>query len=221
VADVPALERAARKPVPGRKLLLGLLVILLVAIIPSVLVPTLMCRPPHRNLPDEGTVAPFNLIDERGQPFGDEAMRGKISIVSFIFTRCDTICPVLAMKLERIQEKTFDRGREIKLVSFSVDPKHDTPEKLAAFAKQYRADPERWRFVTGDHDAVYKLVEGSFMISMMRLPDKPSGVPDISHQGLFLLVDKALHIRGIYDANDIQRLDEMMSDARYLARTQK
>ncbi len=220
MADAPVLERAARKPVPGRKLLFALLVILLVAIIPAVLVPTLMCRPPHRNLPDEGTVPPFTLVDERGQVFTEEAMRGKISIVSFIFTRCDTICPVTAMKLERIQEKTFDRGREIKLVSFSVDPKYDTPDKLAAFARMYRADPERWRFVTGDHDAVYKLVEGPFMISMMRMPDKPSGVPDIAHQGIFLLVDKALHIRGIYDSDDMHRLDELMSDARYLARTQ-
>lgn len=219
--DVPVLERAARKPVNGRKLLFALLVILLVAIIPSVLVPTLLCRPPHKTLPDEGVIPPFTLVDERGQPFSDEAMAGKISIVSFIFTRCDTICPVTAMKLQRIQEKTFDRGREIKLVSFSVDPTYDTPERLDAFAKKYRADPERWRFVTGDHDAVYKLVEGAFMISMMRLPDKPSGVPDISHQGYFILVDKALHIRGLYDSDDIQRLDEMMSDARYLARTQK
>jgi protein SCO1/2 len=221
VPDVPLLERAARKPVPGRKLLFALLVVLLVAIIPSVVVPTLMCRPAHKVLPDNGTIQPFTLVDERGQPFSDEAMRGKISIVSFIFTRCDTICPVTAMKLERIQEKTFDRGREIKLVSFTVDPKHDTPDKLAAFAKMYRADPERWRFVTGAHDAVYQVVEGSFMTSMMRMPDKPSGVPDIAHGGYFMLVDKALHIRGIYDSDRVHQLDELMSDARYLARTQK
>lgn len=213
------IERT-RTPIPGRKLLVGMLVVLLVAIIPGILVPTLMCRAPHRTLRDIGTVGKFSLIDERGQPFTDEAMSGKITIVSFIFTRCDTICPVTAMKVARIQEKTFDRGREIKLVSFTVDPKYDTPDKLAAFAKLYRADPDRWRFVTGPFDDVYKVVEGSFMTSMMRMPDKPNGVPDIAHQGYFLLVDKALHIRGIYDSDRIHQLDELMSDARYLARTQ-
>ena len=217
----PGLLVRARSPVSGRKLLFALLVVLLVAVIPSIVVPTLMCRPPHKNLPDLGTVAPFTLVDERGQPFADDAMRGKISIVSFIFTRCDTICPVTAMKLERIQEKTFDLGRDIKLVSFSVDPRYDTPEKLAAFAKLYRADPDRWRLVTGPFDDVYKVVESSFMTSMMQLPDKPNGVPDIAHGGYFLLVDRALHIRGTYDSDRIHQLDELMSDARYLARTQR
>jgi len=222
VPAVPELERnAPRKSHRGPRVLFALLVILLCAVIPGVVVPTLMCRGEHKTLKDIGVVAPFSLVDESGRPFTDEAMRGKISIVSFIFTRCDTICPVTAMKLERIQEKTFDRGREIKLVSFSVDPKFDTPEQLAAFAKKYRADAERWRFVTGDFDAVYKVIEGSFMTSMARMPDKPNGVPDISHQGYFLLVDKALHIRGIYDSDTVNQLEELMSDARYLARTQK
>lgn len=217
----PILERNARRPLRGPRLLVGLLVILLLAVIPGIVVPTLVCRPETKHLDDIGIVAPFSLVDESGQPFTSDAMRGKITIVSFIFTRCDTICPVTAMKLERIQEKTFDLGRDIKLVSFSVDPRYDTPDKLAAYARQYRADPERWRFVTGDHDAVYRVVEGSFMTSMMRLPDKPSGVPDIAHGGYFLLVDRNLHIRGSYDSDRVHTLDELMSDARYLARTQK
>lgn len=217
------LERSVepKRAIRGPRLLFALLVILLVAVIPSVVVPTLFCRAEERDLPTLGSIEPFTLVDERGQPFDDTAMRGKITIVSFIFTRCDTICPVIAMKLERIQEKTFNVGRDIKLVSFSVDPKHDTPEKLAAFGKMYRADPERWRFVTGAHDDVYKVVEGSFMTSMMRLPDKPTGVPDIAHGGYFLLVDRALNIRGTYDSDRVHQLDELMSDARYLARTQR
>jgi len=207
--------------IAGRKLLFGLLVVLLVAFVPSVVVPTLMCRREHKELPDLGTVAPFKLVSETGRVFSDDALYGRITIVSFIFTRCDTICPVTAMKMARIQEKTFDIGRDIKLVSFTVDPTYDTPEKLAEFAKRYGADPERWRFVTGPHDDVYKAVEGSFMTSMMRLPDKPKGIPDIAHGGYFLLVDRGLHIRGKYDSDRVQQLDELMTDARYLARTQR
>ncbi len=205
----------------GRRLLVGLLVVFLVAVIPSIVVPTLVCRPEHKAMPDLGIVTPFTLVDERGQPFSDEAMRGHVTIVSFIFTRCDTICPVTAMKMSRIQDKTFDVGGKVKLVSFSVDPRYDTPEKLDAFGEKYQADPDRWRFVTGDYDKVYAVVEGPFMTSMMRLPDRPSGVPDVAHGGYFLLVDQKLHIRGMYDSDRIHQLDELMKDARFLARTVK
>jgi protein SCO1 len=208
------------QPVPGRRLLVGLLVIFLVAVVPAVVLPTLVCRPEKRSLPDLGTVTPFALVDERGQPFTHEAMIGKVSIVSFIFTRCDTVCPVTAMKMERIQDKTFDVGRVVKLVSFTVDPAHDTPARLAEFGKRYRADPERWRLVTGELDKVHAVVEGPFMTSMMRLPDRPSGAPDIAHGGYFLLVDKNLVIRGTYDSGTISELDKLMTDARYLSRTQ-
>lgn len=218
ICQVPAVEKAAQ-PIPGRRLLFGLLVVFLVAVVPSIIVPTLMCRPEDKQLPDWGEVGSFALTDQLGQPFTDDAMRGKITIVSFVFTRCDTICPVISMKMARIQEKTFDLGREIKLVSFSVDPAYDTPERLAEYAKKYGADPERWRFVTGPYDKVYSLIEGPFMTSMMRDQDRPSGVPDIKHGGYFLLLDRNLHIRGKYDSDIINQLDALMHDARYLVRT--
>ncbi len=205
----------------GRRLLIGLLLVFLVAVIPSIVLPTLVCRPERKELPDIGTVPPFALVDEANRPFTEAALKGKVTIVSFIFTRCDTICPVTAMKMARIQEKTFDVGSKVKLLSFTVDPKYDTPEKLAAFGKRYQADPERWHFVTGPYEKVYEVVEKTFMISMMQLPDKPNGVPDFAHQGLFLLVDPNLHIRGIYDSDRIYQLDDLMRDARYLARTVK
>jgi protein SCO1 len=210
-----------RRRIPGRRLLVILLALLTLAAIPIVVATLWDRKKAPKALEVIGEVAPFSLVDERGLPFSEAAMRGKVTIVSFIFTRCDTVCPVTAMKLEKIQEKTFDVGRDIKLVSFSVDPKYDTPAKLTEFATRYRADPERWRFVTGPYDAVYKVVEGSFMTSMMQLPDRPSGAPDIAHGGYFLLVDRELKIRGTYDSDQIHNLDELLKDARYLARTQR
>lgn len=208
-------------PIPGRRLLFGLLVVFLVAVVPSIIVPTLMCRPEHKPMPDLGAIGEFSLVDQTGQPFSDAAMAGHVSIVSFIFTRCDTICPTISMKMQRIQEKTFDVGDAVKLVSFSVDPTYDTPERLAEYGKRYRAQPDRWRFVTGPYDKVHALIEGPFMTSMLRAGDRPSGVPDIQHGGYFLLVDPQLHIRGMYDSNIINQLEALMRDARYLARTSR
>lgn len=209
-----------KKRVSGNKLLMGLLLVLLLAVIPGILVPTLVCRDTTVELPDLGKVTAFNLVDEQGHPFTEEALRGHPTIVDFIFTRCDTICPVITMKMQRLQDKLLDRKADaIKILSISVDPANDTPEKLAAYAAKYHALPDKWRFVTGDPDKVKALVEGPFMNSMMQEGFTKSGAPQISHNGYFILVDGDLTIRGIYDSNDVKKLDELQHHARYLART--
>ncbi|HEX4421871.1 MAG TPA: SCO family protein [Kofleriaceae bacterium] len=196
-----------------------MLAILFAAVVPAVVAPTLLCRHADPVLDDLGAVGSFALTDERGEPFTDAALHDNVTLVSFLFTRCDTICPVTTMKMARLQDKTFDARAHIKLASFSVDPAYDTPPRLAEYAQRYKADPERWRFVTGPAGAMQKLVEGPFMNSMAREGVSPSGAPQISHSGYFLLVDQKAHIRGAYDSNDIHKLDEMIRDARYLVRT--
>ena len=205
----------------GPRVLIAMLVILLAAVIPGVFLPTLACRE-DRKLDDLGTVPAFSLVDETGQPFTEEALRGHPTIVNFIFTRCDTVCPVTSMKMARLEERTRDkRGIAIKLLSISVDPAHDTPAQLAAFAQKYKADPARWRFLTGKPAEISALVQGPFMSPMDREGNTTSGAPNIVHSGYFLLVDGDLVIRGAYDSNDVHRLDQMLHDARYLARTQR
>jgi len=204
----------------GKRVLLVMLAIVIVAAIPAVVMPILGRHRAHV-LKDMGVIPPFTLTDETGQPFTEAGLRGHPTIVSFIFTRCDTVCPVTSMKMSKIQEKTADVGQKIKLLSISVDPTYDTPARLTAFAAKYKADPERWRFVTGPADAVQALVEGPFLTSMQTEAPRPDGIPNIAHGGYFMLVDGDLHIRGMYESNDIQRLDEMIRDARYLARIAK
>jgi protein SCO1/2 len=198
-----------------------LLVVFVAAVVPAVVVPTLVCRRPDPALEDLGPVGRFALIDERSEAFSDAALLGHATLVSFLFTRCDTICPVTTMKMARLQERTFDARDRIKLVSFSVDPAYDTPARLTEYAQRYRADPARWRFVTGPTDDVRRLIEGPLMNSMAREGVTPSGAPAISHSGYFLLIDGRGHIRGAYDSSSLPRLDEMERDARFLVRTMR
>jgi protein SCO1/2 len=175
----------------------------------------------HRTpeLGDYGVVPAFALTDQDGKPFTDAALRGHATIVNFIFTRCDTACPVSSLKMHRIQEETSDQP-DLKLVSFSVDPKYDTPPKLAEYATRYQADPSRWRFVTGDATAVRKVVTDAMMINMD--PDgrlQANGAPNIIHEPHFLLIDGDLHIRGLYDSTEPVRLEMLLRDARDLARS--
>lgn len=204
----------------GRRVLLAMLGILLLAVVPAVVIPQFFKSEPK--LDNLGTVPAFSLIDERGQAFTEEALRGHPTVVNFIFTRCDTVCPVTAMKMQKLEEKSRDRrGAAVKFLSISVDPAHDTPEKLAAFGARYKADPARWRFVTGEPAHIKQLVEDTFMSPMDVEGKTSSGAPNIVHSGYFMLVDGDLQIRGVYNSNDVKRLDELLHHARYLARTQR
>jgi protein SCO1/2 len=204
----------------GRRLLLAMLVILAAAVIPAVAVPTLYCRNDPPVLPDLGEIPAFALTDERGEPFTQEALRGHPTVIGFVFTRCDTICPVITQRMRGVQDKTFDLGPRLKLLSISVDPGYDTPERLAAYARENKADDTRWRFLTGPSSQVRALVEGPMMNSM-NLERTVNTIPQIGHTGHLVLVDGDLRIRGVYGSSDVTRLDELMRDVRYLIRTRK
>lgn len=205
----------------GKRVLLACLGLLVVAVVGGIVVPTLACEQPPQDLQDYGVLPTFALVDDGNQPFTDATLRGHPTIFDFVFTRCDSICPVTSLRMERVQEQTFEKNQRIKLVSVSVDPEYDTPPRLAEYAQRYHAEPERWKFVTGSVSEVKKLVQGPFANSMAREGTSPAGMPEIAHNGHFVLVDGNLHIRGFYDSRDVSRLEQLMKDARFLARTQR
>jgi protein SCO1/2 len=169
-------------------------------------------------LDDYGAVPAFSLHDQNDAVVSEDWLRGHATIVDFVFTRCDTICPALSLKMSRLDEQL--KGTPgAQLLSFSVDPTHDTPPVLAAYASHYHADAARWRFVTGQYDAVKTLVEGALMTAMEDAGKPlPSGAPDIKHGGQILLIGPDLHIRGIYDSDDGDRLADVVEDAKQLVR---
>lgn len=164
-----------------------------------------------------GELPALAFTDQTGAAVTDDDLRGQPVIANFVFTRCPTVCPVFSMKMQRIAEQTADLGERLQLVSFSVDPEHDTPPVLAAFAARYDADPARWRFLTGDPAAVKDTVEGALKISMERRGTLAGDVPDIVHGTHFVLLDPQLRIRGYYDSSDADRLRALVEDARALA----
>ena len=92
---------------------------------------------------------PFTLTSEQGLPYGLDNLRGRVWVADFVFTSCPTVCPKLTLKMADIQHRGRNLGDAFHLVTFTVDPENDTPEKLAAYAKSYHANPQRWTFLTG------------------------------------------------------------------------
>jgi protein SCO1/2 len=161
----------------------------------------------------------FALTDEAGERFDSVAeLGGHVWVANFIFTRCPDVCPAFTAKMASVQEKTASLGDKApRLISFSVDPQHDTPAVLAAYARQHGARAERWSFLTGETDAVKTAVEGGLKIVMGDLVEK-NGLPNIAHGQHFVLVDQRQQIRGYYDMNDAEAFARLLRDIDSIAR---
>ena len=105
--------------------------------------------------------------------------------------------PRITSVMKGLQEKLVDK--DVQLVSFSVDPEHDTPEVLAEYADGYGADKRRWWFLTGEKDELYRLIKEGFKLSVEPLdPDDPqAAIMDISHSSKLALVDRGNRIVGL------------------------
>jgi protein SCO1 len=204
--------------ITGKRVLVGVGVVLVVAIA-LIVIPALRHKPYVPELDDFGPVPAFSFTDEQGQPFSPREMAGRVTVINFIFTRCDNVCPMSTAHMLDVQERTGDLPDRIAMVSFTVDPANDTPAVLARYAKDFHADPRRWFFVTGPFEVTRTIAEDAFKTAMDAQDGvTESGAPNILHGQHFALVDQNLHIRKFYDTEDAPTLDKLIRDARYLAR---
>jgi protein SCO1/2 len=105
---------------------------------------------------------PVVTQDGKTLRFYDDLIKGKIVVVSFFYTSCTDLCPIETARLAEVKDKLGDAvGRDIFFVSLSVDPEHDTPEMLKAFADAFDAAAPGWQFLTGQPEDV-KLINGKF-----------------------------------------------------------
>jgi len=95
--------------------------------------------------------------DGRRLNFYSDLIKGKIVAINFIFTTCTTICPPLTATFRRVQQDLTQERLPVQLVSISVDPVTDTPERLREFAAKFKAAPG-WTFVTGNKSEIDSLL---------------------------------------------------------------
>ncbi len=178
-----------------------------------------MLRARTTTLPRYGEVPVFALHDASGQPFGSAQLDGHVWVVDFIFTTCPEVCPRMSEDMGRLQTWLVNRALadRVRLVSVSVDPDRDTPEKLRAYAAQYQARPGTWTFATGSQQAIEDAVVRGFKIGVSREKDDSEDGFAIVHGTKFVLVDGKRQIRGYYDASDTVAMGKLRDDAAALA----
>jgi cytochrome oxidase Cu insertion factor (SCO1/SenC/PrrC family) len=168
-------------------------------------------------LEDLGAVPAFTLVSQTGATVQRTDLDGQVWIADFIFTSCKGTCPMMSAQMRRVDEM-LARERGVKLVSFSVDPERDTPQRLAEYGAEFGARPERWIFLTGDKAALRDLSITGFHLpaSEASTAEVAAGQEIITHSTRFVLVDRAGHIRGYYSGTDANAVQQLVEDARRL-----
>lgn len=163
------------------------------------------------DLPTYNIVPDFELTDQTGHTFrSQEKLDGRVWVANFIFTTCMGPCPRMSNQMKQIRDATADIP-ERRLVSFTIDPKRDTPEVLAEYGKRFRADPESWFLLTGPQADLHKLSRNVFMLGNVD--------GNLEHSTRFVLIDRQSRVRNYYDSSDPDSIRQLIGDLRALARS--
>lgn len=165
-----------------------------------------------------GQVPDFRLLERSGEPLTRGDLAGTPWVADFVFTQCSGVCPALSTRMAELRRTLRERGLAARLVSFSVDPVRDTPDVLRAYAQRFGADDRSWLFVTGERDALHRLIGEGFRLSVAeRAPEQAAdGGELITHSDRFVLVDADGRIRGYYHGTDDEALPALLRDLQAL-----
>lgn len=126
----------------------------------------------------------FTLTDQNGRRVALTDFRGKVAIVTFLFTNCTDVCPVLPQILTRVDQLLTDAEKaKLTYVGISIDPRRDTPERLRKFIKSHGLDASRWTLLTG---SVKDLTQAANDYGVVVRPDPRL---DFVHNTVFVLID--------------------------------
>ncbi len=154
----------------------------------------------------------FTFTNQDGKTITEKEVAGKVYIADFFFTSCPSICPKMTNTLFLVQEGLKDE-KDFRILSHSIDPDYDTPEKLKAYAQKYAANTEIWHFLTGNKDSIYDICENEYMAYAKIDPAAEGG---FVHSGFLILVDQNMHVRGAYDGTLPEKSEEIIKDVKTL-----
>ncbi|RYZ97666.1 MAG: SCO family protein [Sphingobacteriaceae bacterium] len=156
------------------------------------------------------TIPPFSFVNQYGDSITDKSLNGKIYVADFFFTTCPSICPVMHRNMLAVY-KTFKDTADVRIISYTIDPKHDTVKVLKKYADALGIAGDTWWLLQNNKEYTYKLSE-SYLVTTPKDDQKEKFV----HDGYFILVDKQKHIRGSYDGTDEAQVKQLVEDIKAL-----
>lgn len=174
-------------------------------------------------------VEPFEFTNQDHEKLSNEDLKGEVWLAQFIFTVCTDACPPMMSNMFTLQQELQEKGVEdYKIVSFSIDPETDTPEKLQEYMESFVAltdeqkeklgvDDEdlrdKWELLTGyDMKTIEKLAASSFKQVVKEIPNSNQ----VLHSVSFGLVNQKGEVVKLYDGKDDVPYDTIVKDMKAL-----
>jgi protein SCO1/2 len=154
------------------------------------------------------TIADFKFVDQDSAEVTGDTFKDKIYVADFFFTSCRTICPIMKTQMLRVYD-SIQNESDVLLLSHSIDPEFDTVGLLHDFAERLGVKSDKWHFVTGKKEDIYKIAQTSYFATAMEDKTEPDG---FIHTGAFLLIDKKKRIRGKYDGTKEEDVNRLLAD---------
>lgn len=170
------------------------------------------------HLPEYGSVQPFSLTNQLGQTVTLNDLKGRVWVADVIFSRCAGPCPKMTEEMSKLQS-AFPANADLRLVTLTTDPEHDTPRRLKDYSEKFSADPARWHFLTGPKSELLgNLAVGSLKLSAVEKEEELQQDPNdlFIHTTSFVLVDKRGVIRGFYESLEPGFQEKIQADIKSL-----
>ena len=166
----------------------------------------------YEESPPIGTVPDFHFTTQDGKPLTRADLLGKVWVIDFFFTRCPGPCPMMSSRMAEIS-KELKKAKDVRLVSLSIDPEHDTPQVLKEYASHFGANPDRWIFLTGPSDQVQEFTTKG-MLQALSNADPAAPV----HSTRFLVIDRQGQIRIARKLDEPELVQKLLIDIGNLLR---
>jgi protein SCO1/2 len=158
-------------------------------------------------------ISDFSFVNQNSQIITNKEIEGKVHIANFMFTSCTSICPDMTGNMKLVEEAFFNDER-VAVLSYSVTPWIDTPDKLLDYVKLNDIKTNNWHFLTGNKSDIYSLARESYFAEESIGFSKDS--TDFLHTEYFILVDKNKRIRGVYNGTLMLESKQVVEDIKIL-----
>ncbi|MDB5004077.1 MAG: hypothetical protein JWQ34_2302 [Mucilaginibacter sp.] len=156
------------------------------------------------------TIPGFKTVNQYGDSITNKSLDGNIYVADFFFTTCPSICPIMHRNMLNVYD-AFKAEKDIKIISYSIDPKHDSVAILKKYADKLGVTGNTWWLLQGKKEDIYKLSE-SYLVTKPQEDAKQLFI----HDGYFILVDKQKRIRGTYDGTLPEQVTKLIVDIKTL-----
>lgn len=156
------------------------------------------------------TIPAFKFVNQYGDSITEKSLKGDIYVADFFFTTCPSICPIMHRNMLKVYNE-FKNVSDFKILSHTIDPRHDTVPVLKKYADNLGISGNSWWLLQGTKEDTYVL-SASYLVS----PPQENAKEKFIHDGYFILVDKQKRVRGTYDGTLEKEVDRLIADIKTL-----